>query len=98
MIKYNDVISLRHELYPISPYGEWMYDYRKRIFDEMEASSNIDESKKWFNCVRHITICPSCFCPNLHSFYAYPYKNVKGFVCPACSNGFEIIAVGGKND
>lgn len=98
MIKYDDVISLRHELYSISPYGEWMYDYRKRIFDDMRESLNIYDCQEWFEHVRYIRTCPSCFCPNLQSFNAYPYANEKGFCCPACGNGFHMIAVGGKND
>jgi len=93
MIQYDDIINLRYELRPISPYGEWMYGYRERIFNDMRESALIYGVQEWFEHVRYIKTCPSCFCPNLQSFNAYPYTNIKGFCCPVCGNSFEIIAV-----
>ena len=93
MIQHDDIITLRHELRPISPYGEWMHGYRERIFNDMKESLHIYDPQEWFEHVRYITTCPNCFCPNLQSFNAYSYTNIKGFCCPVCANSFELIAV-----
>lgn len=78
---------------PNESYAEWQKGYRERLLKLIENLEDISDADEFFEKADSIRTCPNCFCPNLGSFFAHPYDNVKGFCCPACGNSFDMIAV-----
>lgn len=68
----------------------WQEGYRNRLMKQIENSEHISNSQEFFKYFHEMsTTCPSCFCPNLKSFFS-DYSNEKGFWCPNCGNIFSM--------